>query len=169
MKLQAKLMVSALLLGSLPAVQAADFEDSARVVRVTPQVERVNRPHQECRTEYVQVQQPQQRSAGGSILGGIAGAVLGSQIGSGGGRTAATVAGAIGGAVVGDRVDNQNAPPPGVQEQAVKQCRTVDSWESRTTGYEVVYDYRGRNYTSYMNYDPGENIRLRVSVEPLQR
>jgi uncharacterized protein YcfJ len=45
----------------------------------------------------------------------------------------------------------------------------VDSWESRTTGYEVVYDYRGRNYTSYMNYDPGENIRLRVSVEPVQQ
>jgi len=168
MKLQAKLMLSTMLLGAVSAAQAADFEDYGRVVRVTPQVERVNRPHQECRTEYVQVQQQQQRSAGGSIVGGIAGALLGSQVGSGNGRTAAAAAGAIAGAVVGDRIDNQNTGPAGVQEQAVKQCRTVDSYESRTTGYEVVYDYRGRNYTSYMSYDPGERVRLRVSVEPMQ-
>jgi uncharacterized protein YcfJ len=168
MKLQAKLMLSTMLLGAVSAAQAADFEDYGRVVRVTPQVERVNRPHQECRTEYVQVQQQPQRSAGGSIVGGIAGALLGSQVGSGNGRTAAAAAGAIAGAVVGDRIDNQNAGAGGVQEQAVKQCRTVDSYESRTTGYEVVYDYRGRNYTSYMSYDPGERVRLRVSVEPMQ-
>jgi hypothetical protein len=56
-----------------------------------------------------------------------------------------------------------------VQEQAVKQCRTVDHWESRTSGYEVTYDYRGRNYTSIMSYDPGERVRLRVVVEPMQR
>lgn len=168
MKLQAKLMLSALLVGALPAVHAADFEDFGRVVRVTPRVEQYNQPRQECRTEYVQVQQPAQRSAGGSIVGGIAGALLGSQVGSGNGRTAAAAAGAIAGAVVGDRVDNRDAQPGGVQEQAVKQCRTVEHWESRTTGYEVVYDYRGRNYTSVMSYDPGERVRLRVSVEPMQ-
>jgi hypothetical protein len=71
--------------------------------------------------------------------------------------------------VVGDRVDNQNNYQGGVQEQAVKQCRTVDHWESRNTGYEVTYDYRGRNYTSIMSYDPGERIRLRVSIEPAQQ
>lgn len=168
MKLQAKLMLSALLIGSLPAVQAADFEDFGRVVRVTPRVEQYNQPRQECRTDYVQVQQPAQRSAGGSIVGGIAGALLGSQVGSGNGRTAAAAAGAIAGAVVGDRVDNRDAQPGGVQEQAVKQCRTVEHWESRTTGYEVVYDYRGRNYTSVMSYDPGERVRLRVNIEPMQ-
>lgn len=169
MKLQAKLLSAALLIGGLPVAHATDFEDYGRVVRVTPQVERYNQPREECRTEYVQVQQPQQRSAGGSIIGGIAGAVLGSNIGSGNGRTAATAAGAIAGAIAGDRIGNQNAAPGGVQEQAVRQCRMVDSWESRTNGYEVVYDYRGRNYTSIMSYDPGERVRLRVSVEPMSR
>ncbi|SFV11923.1 glycine zipper 2TM domain-containing protein [Pseudoduganella namucuonensis] len=167
MNLQAKLIATALCLGSVSMAQAADFEDYGRVVRVQPQVEQVNRPRQECRTEYVQVQQPAQRSAGGSIVGGIAGALLGNQIGGGSGRTAATAAGAIAGAVVGDRVDNQNAQPGGVTEQAVKQCRTVDHWESRTNGYEVTYDYRGRNYTSVLPYDPGQRIRLRVSVDPI--
>eukprot|EP01032_Pedospumella_encystans_P037877 gene37877-42902_t len=69
-----KLMLSALCLGALPFAQATEFEDFGRVVRVQPQVEQVNVPRQECRTEYVQVQQPAQRSAGGSIVGGIAGA-----------------------------------------------------------------------------------------------
>ena len=155
--------------------QAADFEDYGRVVSVKPQVEQINRPRQECRTEYVQApvqQQPQQRSAGGSIIGGIAGALIGNQVGGGTGRTAATAAGAIAGAVVGDRVDNRGYAPGNQQqyaEQAVRQCRTVDSWESRTNGYEVNYDYRGRNYTSIMANDPGQRIKLRVSVEPLQQ
>ena len=170
MNLQAKLIMSALCIGALPLAQAADFEDFGKVVRVVPQVEQINRPRQECRTEYVQVQAPpQQRSAGGSIVGGIAGALLGSQVGGGNGRTAAAAAGAIAGAVVGDRVDNQNNYQGGVQEQAVKQCRQVDHWESRNNGYQVTYDYRGRNYTSIMSYDPGERIRLRVSIEPAQQ
>ncbi|MDC8759028.1 glycine zipper 2TM domain-containing protein [Janthinobacterium fluminis] len=171
MNLQAKLLLSALCVGALPVAQAADFEEFGRVVRVTPQVEQVNRPRQECRTEYVQVQQPQQqRSAGGAIIGGIAGALLGNQVGGGSGRSAATAAGAIAGAITGDRLDNNGGNSGGgVQEQAVKQCRTVDHWESRNNGYEVTYDYRGRNYTSLMSYDPGQRVRLRVSVEPAQQ
>ncbi|WP_374359347.1 glycine zipper 2TM domain-containing protein [Pseudoduganella danionis] len=172
MNLQAKLIASVLCVGALPfAAQAADFEDFGRVVRVTPQVEQVNHPRQECRTEYVQVQQPApQRGVGGAIVGGLIGGLAGNQVGGGTGRSVATAAGAIAGALVGDRVDNANTPSSGgVQEQQVKQCRTVDHWESRTAGYEVTYDYRGRNYTTVMSYDPGERVRLRVVVEPVQR
>ena len=169
-----KVMLSTLAIGVLPLAQsqAAQFEDYGRVVRVEPRVEQVRQPRQECKTEYVQVplqQQPQQRSAGGAIIGGIAGALLGNQVGGGSGRAAATAAGAIAGAVVGDRVGNngqQMAQPRDGQEQAVRQCRTVDAYESRTIGYDVTYDYRGRNYTSMMQRDPGERVRLRVSVEP---
>ncbi|HAT32251.1 MAG TPA: hypothetical protein DCW29_15795 [Janthinobacterium sp.] len=170
MNLQAKLIVSALCFGSLPLLaQAADFEDYGRVIRVSPQVEQVNRPRQECHTEYVQVQQPQQRGMGGSVVGGIAGALLGSQVGGGSGRTAATAAGAIAGAITGDRMENNGNNGGGTQEQAVKQCRTVDHWESRNNGYEVSYDYKGHKYTSVMSYDPGQRVKLRVSVEPAQQ
>jgi uncharacterized protein YcfJ len=169
MNMQAKLMIAALGLTALPLVQAVEFEDFGRVVRVQPRVEQVRMPRQECRTEYVQAPvQQQPRSAGGSIIGGLAGALLGNQVGGGNGRVAATAAGAIAGAVVGDRVDNdgRNAQPQQVQEQAVRQCRNVDAYESRTNGYDVTYDYRGRNYTSVMARDPGQRVRLRVSVEP---
>jgi len=127
----------------------------------------VRTPRQECRTEYVQVPVQQERSAGGGIVGGIAGALLGNQIGSGGGRVAATAAGAIAGAMVGDRVDNNGRPVNNVQEQAVRQCRTVEAIEQRNAGYNVTYEYRGQTYTSLMNSDPGNRVRLRVSVQPI--
>lgn len=176
MNFQVKLIMTALGLCALPLAQAqvAEFEDYGRVTRVQPRVEQIRQPRQECRTEYVQVpiqQQPQERSAGGSIIGGIAGAIIGNQVGGGSGRAAATAAGAIAGAVVGDRIDNngrQVAVQPGYQEQAVRQCRTIEAIESRTTGYDVSYEYRGRNYTSLMSRDPGNRVRLRVSVEPEQ-
>jgi uncharacterized protein YcfJ len=173
MNMQTKLILSALGIAALPLAQAADFEDFGRVVRVQPRVEQIRQPREECKTEYVQVpvqQQQPQRSAGGAIVGGIAGAILGNQVGGGSGRAAATAAGAIAGAMVGDRVDNNGRAVPNqqgyVQEQAVRQCRMVDAWESRTTGYEVTYDYRGHSYTSFMDRDPGQRVRLRVSVEP---
>ena len=169
MNLQAKLIMSVLCLGALPLAHADEFEDFGRVTHVTPRVEQINRPRQECRNETVQVQQPQQRSAGGSIIGGIAGALLGNQVGGGSGRSVATAAGAIAGAVAGDRIDNNGAGGSVTQEQTVRQCRTVDHWEARTNGYEVTYDYRGRNYTSVMSADPGQRVRLRVSVEPAQQ
>lgn len=169
MKLRTTLILALSAASVLPLAGAAEFEDYGRVVRVQPRVEQVRQPRQECRTEYVQVpvQQAQPRSPGGAILGAIAGGMLGNQVGGGSGRAAATAAGVIAGAMVGDRVTGSNQQPvTDVQEQAVRQCRTVDAWESRTVGYDVTYDYRGRSYTTVMNRDPGERVRLRVSVEP---
>ncbi|MDB5749297.1 MAG: hypothetical protein JWP72_4145 [Massilia sp.] len=169
MNMQTRILISALGLCALPLAQAAQFEDFGRVVRVEPRVEQFSQPRQECRTEYQQVPVQQQRGAGGSIVGGIAGALLGNQIGGGNGRVAATAAGAIAGAVVGDRVENNGRQyNNGVQEQAVRQCRTVEAVDSRTVGYDVTYEYRGQNHTAFMQRDPGNRVRLRVSVEPDQ-
>lgn len=151
------------------AAHAADFEDYARVVSVKPQIERVNQPRQECRTEYVNVQRQQrgQQSAGGGIIGGIAGGIIGNQVGGGNGRTVATAVGAITGAIVGDRIDNaDNVVTSTVEQQPVRQCRTVDSWTERNAGYLVTYEYRGHTQSSVMPYDPGERVRLNVSLTP---
>lgn len=163
--MNAKRLVSALVIGgALAPVAAADFEDYARVVSVTPQVEQVNYPQQECRTEYVPVQR-ESRSMGGSIIGGIAGGLLGNQVGDGSGRTVATAAGAIAGAIVGDRIDNSGQAGM-VEQQAVRNCRTVDNWQQRNNGYAVTYDYRGHMSTVVLPYDPGQRMRVRVSVSP---
>ena len=171
MNFKAKLILSALGVCALPlaSAQTSDFEDFGRVVRVQPRIEQVRTPRQECRTDYVQAPVHQQRSQAGTVIGGIAGALLGSQVGSGNGKVAAAAAGAIAGGMVGDNVDNNGrAYGPQVQEQAVQRCRTVDSVQERTNGYNVTYDYHGHSYTTVMNRDPGDRVRLRVSVEPDQ-
>lgn len=180
MKIKIAMLMAALGATAIPAAQAAEYEEFGRVIRVEPRTEQVRMPREECRTEYVQApvyqqQQPQQRSGGaGAVVGAIAGGIIGNQVGGGSGRAAATAIGAVTGAVVGDRVSNQNRPydqpqyAQQTQEQAVRQCRMVDAFQSRTVGYDVTYDYRGRTYTSMMNRDPGQRVRLRVTVEPEQ-
>ena len=183
MNMQVKLITSLFTLMAASAscsVFAADYDDFAKVTNVTPQVEQINRPRQDCHTEMVQVnrqvQTPTQRterSNGGAVIGGIAGAILGNQVGRGNGRTAATAAGAVIGAISGDRIDNGSGSGQVVtetvtSEQPVQRCRTVDHWESRTTGYSVSYDYKGRSYTSILPYDPGTRLKVNVSVTPAQ-
>jgi uncharacterized protein YcfJ len=165
------------------SAQAADFEDFARVINVTPQVEQINVPRQDCRTEYettqrypVREREPErERSAGGAIIGGIAGGLLGSQVGGGNGKIAAAAVGALTGAIVGDRVDNNGNnnnynnnynSQPSYESRPVRQCRNIDHWETRTTGYAVTYEYHNRTYTSVMPYDPGSRLRLHVQLTP---
>ena len=182
MNTPSKMLLSLLTLGTVPFAQAADYDDYARVISSTPQVEQINRPRQECRTEYVQVERQvpynngnannNGRSAGGAILGGVAGAILGNQVGGGNGRVAATAVGAIAGAITGDRIDNNNANNGNngtyttTTEQPVRQCKTVDHWETRNTGYAVSYEFHGRTYSTVLPNDPGKRMKVRVSVTP---
>jgi uncharacterized protein YcfJ len=169
MNFKAKLILSALGICALPLAQAGDFEDFGQVVRVQPRIEQIRTPRRECRTDYVQAPVQQQRSQGGTVIGGITGALLGSQVGGGNGKVAAAAAGAIAGAMVGDHVDNDGRNyGPATQEQAVQRCRTVEAVEQRTNGYDVTYDYRGHSYTTVMSRDPGNRVRVRVSVEAEQ-
>lgn len=167
MNKQAKMLAAVLSVAAVSAT-AADFDDYARVVNVAPQYEQINRPQQECRTEYVQVERHarRERGMGGSIVGGVAGGVIGNQIGNGNGRTAATAVGAIVGAIAGDRVENNNNGAVVTEQQPVRQCQNVDHWETRANGYAVTYEYHGRTYTTVMPYAPGERMPVRVSVAP---
>jgi len=173
MNMHAKVIASLFCLGTATVSVAAEFEDSARVLRVVEQTEQVNVPQRECRTEYIQVQQQsqrQERGVGGAIIGGIAGGIIGNQVGGGKGRTAATAVGAVAGAIVGDRIENNNANANTgggtITEQQVQRCQMVDRWETRTNGYQVTYEYRGHEYTTILPRDPGDRIRVRVSITP---
>ena len=85
MKFQKTFIASLLCLSAVPFANAAEFEDFARVVSVTPQMQQYSQPRQECRTVMVPVAQ-QARDPSGAIVGGIIGGVLGNQIGRGSGR-----------------------------------------------------------------------------------
>lgn len=100
------------------------------------------------------------RGTGGAVLGAIVGGALGNQGGKGDGRKAATVAGAVAGGVIGHRVSERNGattyecPDGYIQEQP------------RIVGYDVEYRYKGESYMSRLPFDPGNRLRVRVSVTP---
>jgi uncharacterized protein YcfJ len=155
---------------SLPALASHEYEDRARVLSVTPQMQRVNTPSQECRTEYVResVYESPRRSNAGALIGGVTGGLLGSTIGKGNGRIAAAAIGAGFGAIVGDRVDNDRRYEgrERVVTRPVDSCVTVDHWSNVTTGYLVHYEYNGRQYSTVTDYDPGRFIAVNVAVQP---
>jgi uncharacterized protein YcfJ len=73
----------------------------------------------------------------------------------------------IGGAI-GRDIDQRNGPPGRSYETTERRCRVVDgSYEERQiVGYDVEYRFRGEIYNSRLDYDPGDRLRVRVSVAP---
>lgn len=132
-------------------------QEAGRVLSSTPVMQQVAVPRQVCSTEQVEVQQP--KSGAGAALGAIAGGAMGNAVGRGAGQAAATMLGIVGGAIVGDRIEG--APP--TQLQSVQRCAVQTQLENRPVGYNVVYEYAGRQYTVQMPNDPGPTIALQVS------
>ena len=137
------------------------------VLRVDPVYDDQGQPtatHEECYDEQVPVQ-GQDNRAGATVLGAVIGGVVGSTIGKGNGRTAATVAGAAAGAAVGN-----NAGQPASGYTVERRCRQVEGpgGERHASAYDVEYRYRGELYNARMSYDPGDRIRVRISVTPAE-
>jgi len=153
------------------AVHAETFIENARVRAVEPQYENVATPRQECSTQVINEQPPVGggQNYGGAVLGGVVGGLLGNQVGGGHGREAATAAGAVVGALTGDRLANNQPQQYQVVPREVTNCRTVNDVQPRLTGYRVTYDWRGQEYTTFMRDNPGRDMRVRVSVEPVTR
>jgi uncharacterized protein YcfJ len=138
----------------------------ADVLRVDPiyQNVRVQHPQQQCYEQPVVHEDNRGRTAG-TVIGAIVGGVLGNTVGKGDGRKAATVAGAVAGGAIGNRVGSRS---DGSYESTQTQCRNVNtvSEERRIVAYSVEYRYRGDIYVSRLPYDPGDRLRIRISVSP---
>lgn len=153
--------------------------DHAKVVDVVPVIEtfQVNRPVEECWDE--QVRRPSHLSGRGhytrtpEILGGIIGAAIGNQFGSGRGKKVATVAGAVLGASVGRDTKYRNRHYDRADRHAgyetVQRCEVRESFttEERVIGFDVAYKYRGNVFHTRMDQDPGDKIKVRVTVDPV--
>ena len=154
-----------------PAMADDQYVDTARVLSVTPQTERVNMPREECRTEYQRQSYSSggDRSVAGAVIGGVAGGLLGSTIGRGSGRIAAAAVGAGIGAIAGDRIDNSSANNVATRAVPVQTCYMVDHWQTVTSGYFVTYEYNGRTYDTVTAEHPGKYIDVNVAVSPNSR
>lgn len=154
-----------------PALAEHQYADTARVLSVTPQTERVNMPQQECHTEYQQqsYRNNNDHSITGAVIGGIAGGLLGNTVGRGSGRVAATVLGAGVGAIAGNSISNRHNNVVTTQSVPVQTCYQVDNWQTVNAGYFVTYEYNGRTYDTVTSTHPGRYIDINVAVAPNSR
>jgi uncharacterized protein YcfJ len=164
-----RLGLVSLLATAVVGVHAEPFLDHARVRSVEPQYESVSVPREECSRQWVnERRRVGQHEYGGAVIGGVAGAVIGNQVGKGHGREAATALGAVVGALAGDRVANRDRWEQYEDvPREVTTCRTVNEVQTRIVGYQVHYEYRGQHFTTLLRENPGSNLRVRVSVDPV--
>lgn len=148
-----KILVLAALASAACAAQA---QEMGRVLSATPVTQQVAMPQQVCHNETV-YSDSRSTSGAGAVLGAIAGGAAGNAIGKGNGRAAATAVGVIGGALLGNSIERGQ---PGYQD--VQRCNTQTYYDNRVIGYDVVYEYAGRRYTTRTQNDPGRWIPLTV-------
>ena len=144
-----------LLSATVPELVCA--QELGRVLSSTPLIQQIAVPRQICANEQVAVQQP--KSGAGAVMGALAGGAIGNQIGRGAGQAAATMLGIVGGAMMGDHIEGG----PAAQLETVQRCTTQTVVENRTMGYQVVYEYAGKQYSVQMPNDPGPTIALQVA------
>ena len=152
-----KILLTTALLATLAAAGAAQAQEMGRVLSRTAVYQQVAVPRQVC--SQTQVAVPTQKSGAGAAMGAIAGGAVGNAIGDGTGRALATMVGVIGGAMLGDQVEG--APPAQIQNQQT--CTTQTVYENRLVGYNVTYEYAGKQYTVQLPQDPGPTIPLQVT------
>lgn len=143
---------------ALGAAGAALAQEQGRVLSSTPIIQQVPLTRQICNAETVY--SGSSNSGAGAILGAIAGGAIGNSIGGGSGRAAATALGIVGGALVGNQVEGAGQP----RYENVQRCHNETYYESRTVGYNVVYEFAGRQYSTQTSHDPGNWIA--VNVQP---
>lgn len=136
--------------------------------------------HRRYQHHHRREQRRQDGNAAAGLVGGLIGGLIGNQFGGGDGKKALTVAGALLGASIARdhsrRQDDQDPryrryrDPSAGYPSDTRQCT-----ESRRTrqvrgidGYDVTYRYQGGTFHKRVNEHPGDVIRIRVAVEPVQ-
>lgn len=125
-------------LGVAATAASAQSLVTARVLGAQPVVEQV--PVQECGYG--------RPSGAGAGIGAITGGLIGSQIGRGNGHIAGAILGALGGAVLGNTAEAYGNGGCGTR------------YSQRVTGYDVTYEYNGRQYQTRTAQPPGPWLQV---------
>ena len=163
-------IAASLLLVPVTVLAATEY-DWATVTHVSPVYQTVTfvEPYDDCRDERVARAAPR-RSATGPILGAIVGGALGNAVGhkKRNKQVGVLVGALLGGSIGADIARNQRASH-GVTYRTERRCRVIEETrrEERLTGYDVTYEYGGTTYSTRMQRDPGDRVRVRVRVTPV--
>ena len=133
--------------------------ESARVIESRP-VYAASGSRQECWNaragHYEELRAPEKTNVGkGAAIGAVTGGVLGHQVDSGGG----TAAGAILGGLLGHQLEKRNDrdDQPDLDRS---RCRYIAAGGDQLEGYDVRYEYGGREYVTRLAQDPGRRLQL---------
>jgi len=134
-------------------------EDTARVISSQP-VYAAGEQKEECWNPRAGHYEERRDSHSANTVGGtVAGAVIGGIIGHQFNDRAGTALGALAGGAAGHEI----AKNRGSDEQDdldYSRCRTVSAGNGGIVGYDVTYEYRGQQYTTRMDHDPGRRVAL---------
>lgn len=163
-------MLAALGATAAPAFAQTTYGDVARVISATPITERATVHRRDCYTEpLTSYERTDSGGIGaGTVLGAIVGGVIGHQFGnSTGGRDHGTAAGAVVGGLIGNAMERDaQAEYRTASPREVERCGTVPESRERIVGYDVRYQYNGREFRARLPYDPGKEMPVNVEVLP---
>jgi uncharacterized protein YcfJ len=168
-----KNQLAALMLLTMPGgvlAQHSSYVD-VPVVSNEPIVEVITRkiPHEQCHDAQVRVDEP---ASAHSPTPGLLGAVVGGAAGGAAGEDSRYQPLLIGaGALLGASIGTDVAHQRGAQSYYVTQRRCGVDYELRDTervvGYRVGYRYQNDVYYMRTDTPPGDRIRVRVDVSPV--
>ncbi|MCP5358660.1 MAG: glycine zipper 2TM domain-containing protein [Pseudomonadales bacterium] len=157
---------------AVPAFADTRYE-YAQVVESRPvyRTVEVSVPRQECWDEEVaHTSRARPDSNTPAIIGTIIGGALGNAVGHNkSNKRVGTVVGAVLGHSIGRDIVASNSRERVVRYETVRQCETVYEYhdEERLIGYDVVYRYNDQDYSVRMDQDPGDEVRVKVNVQPV--
>jgi len=148
--------------------------DTAQVVESKPiyRVIEVSTPQEQCWEEEVEVSRYSRRQSSTTpvLISTLIGGAIGNAVGHNkSNRRIGAVLGAMLGHSIGRDIIRRNDRPEIREYQTVQRCETVYQRheEERLVGYQVTYLYNGREFSVRTDSDPGNEIRVRVSVQPV--
>ena len=161
----------ALAAGGVQAETAYEYADVLEARPVYRLVE-VSTPQEQCWEEEIVVETRGSRNSSNTpvVVSTIIGGAIGNAVGHNkSNKRVGAVLGAVLGHSIGRDIVRSNSRPAVREYEVVQRCQTVyqEHEEERLMGYQVTYLYNGEERTIRTDSDPGDQIRLRVSVQPV--
>jgi uncharacterized protein YcfJ len=158
-----------------PVYSSRNIEHPVRVCRTEIRNSQ-DQTHRRFRNHYDDYDRPRDRHHAfvPGLIGGLVGGLIGNQFGGGRGKKALTVVGALAGSSIARDIargnerryhrdyDYRETTPTEV-------CRTT--YDSQVvdsiSGYDVTYEYDGQQFNKRVSEHPGDEMRIRVQLSPL--
>ena len=168
-------LVIGAVLGMAGALATAETRiEYAEVIESRPiyRVVEVSTPQEQCWEEELAIDSYSRRSRSNTpvLVSTLIGGAIGNAVGHNkSNKRVGAVLGALLGHSIGRDIIRQGDQPEYREYQTVQRCDTVyqQHEEERLVGYQVTYLYNGEEFSIRTESDPGEQIQLRVSVQPV--